>query len=207
MPSDLSFLPCELIARADFKLAWRVATQAVARAAKGDLDLGTKAQKKELEDSFHTTFSAADRLMTEIDHGVFADFVDVDDFAGEYSFSSDDIQTVRRFLNVLRQHTLVAVHDELARIPAKKQKSAARTAAYHVGRICRQFGLGTPTNSASENSKGEKKESVAIKLLRYLLIEGREDSKPSLAKLRSYIKIAKHGFESFKPRNIPHDLT
>lgn len=95
------------------------------------------------------------------------------------------------------QHVLIASSDEQDRIPKKRSKSAPKTAAYFVGRLCCQFDLGKPTDYASAS---HEKESVAISLLRCLLIEGKEDHKPSLGKLRGQIKIAKQGYEDYRPK-------
>lgn len=197
MRSDLNFLPDNLAASDDFKRVWWFAVSTVHRMTKRDCDLGTSAEKKLIQQAFDETFSAAYLLRNELDSGVLADHVELDDFANEYGFSSDEIQTVRRFLHTLLQDVLIKRADAIGRIPKKHRKSAPSTAAYFVGRLCCQFNLGKPTDYASASYE---KESVAISLLRCLLVEAKEDRTPSLGKMRGLIKVAKEGYKSYKPK-------
>jgi hypothetical protein len=199
MQSDLSFLPGNLSANEDFSRAWDFAVSSVRRHAEKDCNRKSKAYKKQVAEAATSTFSAALLLRDEIDSGVLADVVVIESFANEHGFSSTDIQTVRSFLHFLAQQVLVESRDELDRIPNVHPKSAVSTAAYFVGCICRQFDLGEPKNYVSESRKG-KRENVAISLLRCLLIEGKEDHQPSDKKLKGYIKIAKEGYENYRPK-------
>jgi len=198
MHSDLSFLPGNLSANDDFKRAWDFAVSSVHRAANRDCDLGTTAERKRVRQAFAGTFSAASLLRNELDSGVFADYRALDDFANEYGFSGGDIQTVRRFLHLLQQDIFVQRIEVINRIPKKHRKSAPNTAAYFVGRLCCQFNLRKPTDYASGSH--DKKESVAISLIRCLLVEAKEDHNPSLSKMRGLIKVAKEGYENYRPK-------
>lgn len=198
MRSDLSFLPGNLSANDDFKRAWDFAVSGVHRAAKQDCNLGTTAERKRARKAFAETFSATSLLRSELDSGVFADYRALDGFANEYRFSDSDIQTVRRFLHLLLQDMFVQQIEVNNHIPKKRRKSAPDTAAYFVGRLCRQFNLGKPTNYAS--SSYEKNESRAISLIRCLLVEAKEDHNPSLSKMRGLIKVAKEGYENYRPK-------
>lgn len=198
MRSDLSFLPGNLSANDDFKRAWDFAVSSVHRAAKRDCNLGTTAEKKRVRQAFAETFSAASLLRNEFDSGVFADYRALDDFANEYGFSGGDIQTVRRFLHLLLQDMFVQQIEVINRIPKKHRKSAPNTAAYFVGRLCRQFELGKPTDYASES---HEKESVAISLIRCLLVDAKpEDRAPSRTKVRGLIKVSREGYKNYRPK-------
>lgn len=199
MQSDLNFLPGNLLANDDFKRAWNFAVLSVRRHAEIDCNRSTKDYKKQVRKAATNTFSASMLLRDEIDSGVFADIVEIESFANEHGFASADIQTVRSFLHLLMQHTLVELHDELGSMTSVRHKSAVSTAAYFVGRLCRQFDLGQPKSYISESREG-RRESVAISLLRSLLIEGKEDHDPSVSKLKGCMNIAKQGYEEYRSK-------
>lgn len=193
MQSDLSFLPNNLSADPSFQLRWRHAVMAINKAAKSDLDLGSVVRKKAIHAAADRTISAAFLLRNEIDDGVFAQIVQVNDVAMEYGFPDDDVQTVRRFLNLLAQHVLVTSHQTAEHIPKIIPKQSTRTAAYFTGRLCAEFGLGVPTDYASADHGGE---SVSISLMRCLLIESRAASKPSKPTLRRGMALAIEGYNA-----------
>ena len=199
MQVNLSFLPNSLKDDESFRRAWRLAINATNRAAKSDLDRGVSSEKAGIETAAKATIAAAQLIRNEIDHGDFADLIPVDNFANEYAFTEGDIQTVRSFMNLLAQHSLVCADEAITAVPNVRKKSAKLTAAYRAGRLCAEFNLGMPTDYASDH---HEKESVAISLMRCLLIASGADNNPSRSTLRRGTPAAKQGFEGFKPKTM-----
>lgn len=191
MQSDLSFLPNNLSADLNFQSRWRHAVMVVNMAAKSDKDRGGAHRKKAIHAAAGRTISAARLIINEIDRGAFAQLIPVEHFIVEYGLSNDDVQTVRRFLNVLRQDTLVLAQQEAERIPNILIKQGTRKAAHFAGRLCAEFGLGEPTDYAQSDHVGE---SVSIRLMRCLLIESKADRTPSNSTLRRGMPLAKEGY-------------
>lgn len=194
MVASLDFLPSDVLSDPTFQLRWRHAVMQVRAAV--DSDKKTAAQrKKAILTPANRSIGAAQFLLEEIDRGGAAGLIAIDSFAHRNGFCSEDVVTVRRFLNLLAQDAFCLRSDSIKAIPGTRQKEVApQIAGYFAGRLCAEFGRHRPTSYAGSD---HGKESDSIQLTRGLLIESGARYGLSTPTLKRATKSAKEGFDSF----------
>lgn len=191
--SDLQFLPSDLLADPCFQRRWKQAVSMVRVAAKSDKDRGSKKRKDAIRENAGQVFCAARLLRNEIDGGGLIGLMAIDSFSERNRFSSEDVETVRRFLNLLAQDVFCFGVDAIKALPEIRPKQATRTAAYFAGRLCAEFNLGAPRKYVSVKPADG---NVSANLMRALLAES-DQNDPSIDTLKRCMESATEGYIEF----------